>query len=492
MKYGVYIFSLLILLGTSCKNRYTIADAVSVDSLPEIWPDYVGVTIPRQIAPLDFCMLDELFDAMQVIVEDKNGHRLTHQGADADFDIKEWQKLIEPLGGDSLQVLVTARKEGIWYEYKPFPIYISTFDIDPYISYRLIEPGYERAGKMKICQRDLASFAETEIFDNKRIANSCVNCHSYNQCNPEDFNMHVRGDKGGTILRQNGNITYLNTKTPSTITACVYPYWHPSGNYIAYTNDLLRQSFYARLDHDFEACDAASDALIYDIQRNKLIKSARLASDKQFENYPVFSPDGSNLYFLTSRQYEIPEGIDSIQFSLCRMDFDAETGQLGEIVDTIVPAAKEGWSLSTPRPSFDGRFILYARATHGYLMLYQKDADLWLYDLKNHCHIELPEVNSDDAESWHSWSSNSRWIVLASKREDGWFTRLYLASIDENGRATKAFMLPQRHPREYYMQLFFGYNIPEFSIESVDLDAHAVERNLRNPMRKQMEIELRP
>lgn len=39
----------------------------------------------------------------------------------------------------------------------------------------------------------------------------------------------------------------------------------------------------------------------------------------------------------------------------------------------------------------------------------------------------LKEVNSSDAESYHSWSSNSRWFVFSSRRDDGLYTRLYIA-----------------------------------------------------------------
>lgn len=55
----------------------------------------------------------------------------------------------------------------------------------------------------------------------------------------------------------------------------------------------------------------------------------------------------------------------------------------------------------------------------------------------------IKEVNSDDTESFHNWSSNSRWFVFSSRRGDGLYTRLYLASMDENGVVGKPFLLPQ-------------------------------------------------
>ena len=44
-----------------------------VDELPEIYPDYIGVTIPADIAPLDFNFADEAVDAMDVVVKGSKG-----------------------------------------------------------------------------------------------------------------------------------------------------------------------------------------------------------------------------------------------------------------------------------------------------------------------------------------------------------------------------------------------------------------------------------
>ena len=63
------------------------------------------------------------------------------------------------------------------------------------------------------------------------------------------------------------------------------------------------------------------------------------------------------------------------------------------------------------------------------------------------------------ADSWHSWSSNSRWLVFASKRDDGIYARLYLAHIDEAGRASPAVRLPLEQPP------LASFNIPELVAE---------------------------
>jgi hypothetical protein len=64
-------------------------------------------------------------------------------------------------------------------------------------------------------------------------------------------------------------------------------------------------------------------------------------------------------------------------------------------------------------------------------------------------------------ESYHSWSSNGRWVIFSSRRNDGNYTRPFIAHIDKDGRATKPFELPCADP-DYHRQFMRSYNIPEF------------------------------
>ena len=51
--------------------------------------------------------------------------------------------------------------------------------------------------------------------------------------------------------------------------------------------------------------------------------------------------------------------------------------------------------------------------------------------------------------------------MFSSRRTDGLYTRLYFAHIDENGNASKPFMLPQSNPEHNTIRMQ-SYNIPEF------------------------------
>jgi hypothetical protein len=76
------------------------------------------------------------------------------------------------------------------------------------------------------------------------------------------------------------------------------------------------------------------------------------------------------------------------------------------------------------------------------------------------------ELNSDFTESYHSWSSNSRWLVFSSKRTDGLTARPYLSYIDANGTASAPIILPQKDP-SFYDDFMKTYNVPELSQERI-------------------------
>lgn len=99
----------------------------------------------------------------------------------------------------------------------------------------------------------------------------------------------------------------------------------------------------------------------------------------------------------------------------------------------------------------------------------------------------MNEVNSRRSESLHNWSGNSHWFLFTSRRDDGLYTRLYFSSIDENGKATKPFLLPQRNPKEYYRELLYSYNTPDFTSRPVKMDAREMGRRLESPKRQSLE-----
>ena len=79
------------------------------------------------------------------------------------------------------------------------------------------------------------------------------------------------------------------------------------------------------------------------------------------------------------------------------------------------------------------------------------------------------ECNTDRAmDSHHSWSSNSRWLLYTSKVNDGIFTKLHLAEINEEGHASPPVELP------FLRDTMLCYNVPEFFKFEMEIDADDV------------------
>lgn len=368
-------------------------------------------------------------------------------------------------------------------------MYVSPYPIDYGVVYRKLAPGYEVYSKMGIYERDLASFEERHLLENTMVPGMCLNCHAFNKTNPDHLSLHIRGKNGGTLMQIDGKREMLDTKTDSTLSAGVYPYWHPSGKYIAYSVNNTRQSFHAVKDERVEVLDLESDVLVYHPETHELLLSPLLQKKEVFETFPVFSPDGRKLYFCAAEAKPIPAEYKEIRYSLCSIDFNPEDGTFGEKIDTLVNAAAMKKSISFPRPSYDGEYIMFTLSDYGNFSIWHKEADLWLLDLKDGGMRPIKEVNSDDTESFHNWSSNSRWFVFSSRRGDGLYTRLYLASMDENGVVGKPFLLPQENPWEYYDRLVYSYNVPDFTSEPVKLERRKVERGIVS--RKRIPVKVR-
>ena len=335
---------------------------------------------------------------------------------------------------------------------------------------------------MGIFERELGSFRQRALLENSQFI-GCVNCHAYNRGDPSKLSLHIRGDHGATLLQVDGVLQAYNTKTDSTLGFCVYPYWHPSGDYIAFSTNSTRQSFHVQPDKLIEVFDLDSDLQVYDVRNNEIITAPQIKQKDRWESFPAFSPDGRTLYFTAATAFAIPDELPHSSYNLMKVSFDPATGTIGDDVETVIDAAALGKSIAFPKPSFDGRFLMYTLADYGTFPIWHHEADLWLLDLATGETRPLDEVNSPDTESYHNWSSNSRWFVFSSRRDDGLFTRLYIAHMDENGVAGKPFMLPQRDPVNFTEDLFRSYNVPEFVTGPVRLDRIHAQGVINSPER---------
>jgi len=280
-----------------------------IEKYPSIYPDYIGVTVPATIAPMNFSYTDTSYERIDVIVKGHQGKEVHINAKHVNFPEKEWKQLLNSNQGDSLLFTVSIKQKGKWSTYKPFPMYISPHPIDYGLVYRKIAPGYEVYSRMGIYERDLSSHKERPLVENTLIKGMCVNCHAFNRTDPSHFSLHIRGTHGATFMRTGNKDEYLNTKTDQTIAACVYPYWHPGGEYIAYSTNNTRQSFHTVKDERVEVLDLESDVVVYHPADHRLLLCDSLQKKDRFETSPHSPRMVVRFTFVPPRLKRFPKNI---------------------------------------------------------------------------------------------------------------------------------------------------------------------------------------
>ena len=456
----------------SCSGDVVVSG--ELDSCPEIYPDYAEVTVPSTIAPLSFRLKD--VGAPSALRLESGAVSVTLRGSDYRITEKDWRALTS--GGD-IKATVLQKVDGRWLACKPFHIYVSDDPIDEKIAYRLIEPGYETWNNIGLYMRELSTYDETPIITNEGTGRNCMNCHSFAGRDASSMVFHMRADHGGTYVIRNGKVEKLNTKTPQTISAVVYPQWSNDGRYIAFSCNDISQVFHSTNPNRAEIYDSVSDVVVYDVNRHEIVSCPLLMQEDVLETFPSFSPDGRTLYFCTSPRHDVPKDYKDIRYSICSIPFDPETREFGTQTDTLYNASETGLCAVMPRVSPDGRWLLFTQTAYGCFPIWHKDSDLWVIDLTDGSAKPLEGANSDDVDSYHSWSGNGRWVVFSSRRMDGLYTRPHITHIDENGNATKAFPVPQKSS-DFYHDFLKSFNIPEFVNGSVGATAAEITASALN------------
>ena len=468
MKKLVYLLTILTLC-VACAP--TPKDVQQSDQLPPIYPDYCEVTIPENIAPLNF-----LLRANCEAIEVKAGSlTINARGNEAVFDIDDWEALMEQSAGKEIDVTITALIDGRWIQYKTFHWQVVTDQIDPYLTYRLIEPDYEIWNNVQIQQRCVENFETNALGHYEELDNRCMNCHTFANQDPNLSMMYVRGENGGAILNQNGKLSKLN------IPGSVYFGFSPSGRYITYSTQQIIPAFHSLASKRLEVFDAKSNVFVADMEQHRIISSPLLSDSLKLETFPTFSPDGKYIYYCVSDSVSLPMEIKRLQYSLVRIPFDEQTGTIGNQVDTLLRATDSPQSKTSvchPRISPDGRYLLYTVADYGTFPIWHPEADLQMMDLKTGRIDTLAIVNSEKSDTYHSWSSNSRWFVFASKRDDGLYGKPYFCYVDKEGKAHKPFCLPQEHPT-FYDNNLKSFNAPELGKGKVPFDVDDVAEAIR-------------
>ena len=480
---SVVVCGSLHLRPASVPGEYILADH-SV----RISPDYRDCVAPPNIAPLNFVIQEEgsrfcvrihAPKGDEIVVSSRSGKIV--------IPIKRWRDLLDLNRGSDVSFDIYARDgQGLWQRFETIRNHVAHEPADPYIVYRLLAgPNHSFRPDMGIQERHIESFDERWLVPYGK--DRCVNCHTFTNNDPQSMILHLRGDKdegNAMILARDGQVTKINTVTPFNPAPAAFTAWHPSGKVAAFSMNKPRL-LHLTAGESRTTIDLTSDLGLYVIETNTVLSTRAISRPDRRETYPAWSPDGRYLYFVSgkkpwSAKTEGPETIATfrqIKYDLMRIGYDIETHRWGE-VETVLSGDEFGLSINEPRISPDGRFLLFIAAEYGGFPVYL-DSDLYILKLDSGKYWPLAKANSDQCDSWHSWSTNGRWVVFGSKARDHLLTKVYFTYIDANGQASKPVLLPQRDPT-HYDSLLMTYNAPEFVTGPVQFDQEQLLESIRS------------
>ena len=476
----------LFLLAERNINQYS-----SIDRPPKIHPDYCQTVIPPNIAPLNF-LVEESGSQFCVQIYSKKGSTIQIFSRSPKITIPQgrWHKLLNANRGEQLNFDVfvkTANPPAAtaqWNRFSSITNQIANEDIDGFLVYRRIHPGHGFWRKMGIYQRNLHRFDESLILENDYFKGGCLNCHTFCNNRTDKMFIGIRSALYGSsvLLIEDDDVNKIGTKFS-------YTSWHPSGRVAAYSINKVHQFFHTAASEVRDVIDLDS-LLAYYIVDSKTIKTSPQISKKdRLETYPAWSADGRYLYFCSapltwSARDIIPGNFNEIKYDLVRISYDIDNDKWGEL-ETVLSAQDTGLSILLPRISPDGRWLLFCMCNYGCFPVYQESSDLYMIDLEaaqrtGKYEYRRLEISSDKSESWHSWSSNGRWIAFSSKKKSGVFTRTYISYVDRQGRVYNPLLLPQKDPT-YYDSCLWTYSVPELIQEPVGLTKKTLGRVVRGP-----------
>jgi len=490
------------------------------------YPDYSATIIPPNVAPLNLKVLEggRKFRLRFTAGASAPGEVFSTDG-NMRIPPDVWRKLLEANAGGELRLDIYVKGEKGWVHFDTARNQIAAEEIDPYVVYRYIPPIYNKWDQISIRQRDLRNFNERIILDTQRstdadgrsVGGACINCHTFLNHGTDQMLLHMRPSQRpqipAMILVRNGQAKKVDTRNGKNPPAA-YTSWHPSGKLLAFSQNRIIEMFHSAGVETRVVVDWDSDLSLYAVDTGRVYTVPQISRPDRLETFPSWSPDGQYLYFSSAPlpatdKKDVPLHYDKMQYDLERIAYDPAADRWGQ-VETVVAAAQIGKSISLPEISPDGRFLMFCGHDYGSFPVYQPSSDLYLLDLSRLVSPpvqslpegtgsaaasvkrdptvlaigkafprKLDEINSDRSDSYHSWSSNSRWVIFASKREDGMFARLYIAHLDADGRFSKPFVMPQQDP-DFYSRCLMTYNRPELVRQPVTVTATELARAMNS------------
>lgn len=375
------------------------------------------------------------------------------------FPSKVWRELRKEAGTREAWIQIKGVRRdggGVIHASPRVRFRISRWPVDTAVVYRLVVPPFNPHTTPDTFVRDLRSFETRDFLLGRR--KYCFNCHTFSSKMGDrgKVGLQVRCMAGGPYdlpvyfgMYDIGEKRGWKVRLPFSIQMSTFMAWAPDEQRLAFSANQQLVTL-APVVHETQfAGEPTSDIAIYDVGENVAYLLPGASDPEVLELYPRWTPDGASIVFCSARAGAHPA---HVRYDLREIPFNEGRGGDSE----AVPGASDnGKSNYYPRFSPDGRWFSFCQSDGGSLIKSSSDLYLLPGDLQGAAH--RLECNADyAADSWYSWSSNSRWLVFASKRDDGIYARLYLTQIDDEGHASPAVRVPLREVP------LASFNIPEF------------------------------
>ncbi len=490
-------------------ERPTTDQAFSVPDWSIHWPKD-GTVFPRDFAPPLFRWETGMADQWAITINNDGAPLITasvhlpHWRPTPD----QWLRISAASMGKPSTLQVAARKNGRPGEdlgVATLRFTTSEYEVGDSLFYREVPLPFSEASKhLETIRWRFGSVASPlppkVVLEGLPV---CGNCHSF----PDDasvlaMDVDFGNDKGSysvtplqreTVLNRQNVFTWSDfDRDPLRPTFGLLSRISPDGRYVVSTvRDLIIRALLP--DDAYSQLFFATEGIlaIYD-RSTGTIRALPGADDPRFvQTNPVWTADGEYIVFARSEAYQPPlarrggsagnaheflEGGKKFRYDLYRIPFNAGAG--GRAI-ALEGASHNGMSNFFPAFSRNGRWLVFCKADS--FMMLQKDARLFIMPAEGGVARPMA-ANIDGMNSWHSWSSNSRWLVFAAKPE-GAYTRLLLTHIDERGRSSPPVLL------DGYTGDDRAANLPEFvslpytgldRIEQAFLDVGAYLRDAAN------------
>lgn len=325
------------------------------------------------------------------------------------------------------------------------------------------------------------------VLDNLPV---CGNCHSFSQDGSKlGLDVDYGNDKGGyailsveqdMLLNDEKIITWSDYKREDgEATFGLLSQVSPDGRYVISTVKD-RAVFVATPGIEYSQLffPIKGILVVYDTKTGVYQPLPGADDPAYVQSNPTWSPDGQHVVFARAKVYEkpsianansilldqhdVPEFIEDnepFKFDLYRVPFNEGRGGKAE---PIAGASHNGRSNFFAKYSPDGKWIVFTQAED--YMLLMPDSELFIIPAEGGDARRL-QANTPNMNSWHSFSSNGKWLVFSSKVFSP-YTQLFLTHIDEQGRSTPPVVLDQ------FTEPDRAANIPEF----VPIPANSIAR----------------